>query len=213
MTTVGRFSPNKIREQVLNGTWAAEDDFSSGMGMVLIRPSSVSGSGSTFGARITTNGSVEVVNCTTFSMNGIFSSQYSNYILNTMFESDQDTWIAVKFRNSGNDDTTQSYVTQETLSVLSTLSARRGLSTDGRMFVSNTGALSFNGQICFIMGPYKTQPTVWRVTGTNYSSSVYTRVYDLTGTHDELASYDGITLTATVGGFSGLISVYGLVGA
>ena len=205
MTTVGRWSPNKVRARVLDGTWVSAEELG---GMVLVTPSSIAYSGTS--ASIGANGSVEFSAVTSLSLNGVFTADYDNYMMVMQFSGTAATGVLYRLRSGGTDNSTaSSYVFQYIEANGSTVSAARSTQNYGRLGVM--GSTLRNGISANIYGPYLSQPTAVRAVCGNSISNA--RLDDAASTHNQSTSYDGCTIYPESGNFTGLVSVYGLVGA
>ena len=210
MTTVGRWSPNKVRERVLNGTWVSAEELG---GMVLLTPTSIAYTGTS--ASIGTNGSVEFTAVSSLSLNGVFDATYDNYmiVLKSLYSTTGGDFIDFRLRASGTDNTTaSSYVTQYLDANSTTVSGARVTSNLGYFgYARGTAGGLIGGETGYVYGPYLAQPTAWRVVDTSPLSDAFIR--DTAGTHNQSASYDGATFSVASNSISGSLSVYGLVGA
>lgn len=179
-------------------------------GMVLITPTSVVAAGTGSSATIGANGSVEFSACTSLSLNGVFTSGYDNYMVVLRGTSSLAAGINVRWRVNGTDNSTaSSYTSQNIQATGTTVNAARSSGDSGNFAVMN--ATQRCGFTTHIFGPNLAQPTAWRTVTANDSSSA--RIEDYTVTHNQSTSYDGFTLICGNGNMTGLVSVYGLVGA
>ena len=206
MTTVGRWSPNKVRARVLDGTWASPPEELGGM--VLLTPTSIAYTGTS--ASIAANGSVEFTACSQLRLNGVFSANYDNYMIVFRQTTSQSTAIEFRLSSGGADDlTANSYIWQYLQAISSTLDAGRVTSNYARVGVRGNEQRA--GFTTNVYGPHLVQPTAYRsVTSDDYQNATFT---DFGGTHNQSTSYDGINIYPTVGNMTGLASVFGLVGA
>lgn len=214
MTIIGKYSPNEVRERVIEGTWVPEDDYAAGGGMILIKPTSISYSGSdanTYARIIDGSGSVEFNACNQVSLLGIFSSSFDNYML--VFRH-HIVWNISPSMNAnlliGSTPAIASNYTYQLLQAEGTIiSGFRATNTF--MPIGSTAAAFSSGTITNIYGPFLAGPTVFRsvsVRGVNGAN-----IADWAGTHSLSTSYDGLRFDA--GGYAdlyGLVSVYGLAG-
>ena len=206
MTTVGRWSPNKVRARVLDGTWVSTEELG---GMVLLAPTSIAYTGTS--ATIGANGSVEFSAVSSLSLNGVFSADYDNYMVSLSGTASADDFWNLRYRASGTDDTSSSYVRQYLDAYSTSVNADRATATFCRMWYG--GSVYRAGMTFATYGPFLAQPTALRnVAVTDYGNAY---LYDIASTHSVSSSYDGFTLlrngaSATL---SGLVSIYGLVGA
>ena len=207
MTTVGRWSPNKVRARVLDGTWVSTEELG---GMVLLTPTSIAYTGTS--ATVGANGSVDFTACSSLSLNGVFSADYDNYVIATRI--DQSTLSAWRFRmrSSGTDeDSVSNYYTTQYLYATST-SVSAGRNTGNLSTFGWIGPTVKAGYTANFYGPFLAQPTAIRTFGASNESSA--TIVDYAWTHSLSTSYDGITmLNDSAYTANGLVSVYGLVGA
>jgi hypothetical protein len=205
MTTVGRWSPNKVRARVLDGTWVSTEELG---GMVLLTPTSIAYTGTS--ATIGANGSIEFTACSSLSLNGVFSADYDNYMIvmdnvGTIVSS-----LTGRLRAGGIDNTTASSYTAQYLYVYGTVVAANSSTNNVWPYFADATPTG-DGIQYFLFGPNLAQPTAMRfVSVSGYQNAV---VNDGVGTHNQSTSYDGLTFIPAAGNISGLVSVYGLVGA
>jgi len=206
MTTVGRWSPNKVRARVLDGTWVSTEELG---GMVLLTPTSIAYTGTS--ASIGTNGSVTFSACSSLSLNGVFSADYDNYMVAIRSASGSGAVeLRARLRTSGSDNSTAlSYVSQALSLTSTTVSGYRD--TQSYAVFSYVYATQRQGFSCQLYGPFLAQPTAMRVVSVTDDTSA--RIYDNAMTHNLSTSYDGFTIFSASSNVTGLVSVYGLVGA
>lgn len=205
MTTVGRWSPNKVRERLLEDTWVFPNS-----GMILMRPTSIVVAGVGATASIGVNGSVTFTSATSLSLNGVFTSGYDNYMI--VLRNQQNTSSAslqVRLSASGTEasgsDYTRQYIQADGTSVIG---SRSSAQTSTRFGSFDTAQR--NGITAYIYGPFLSQPTAMRsVTMYSYLGGA---IEDYASTHSLSTSYDGCVLFPSAGSFTGLVSVYGLGG-
>lgn len=206
MTTVGRWSPNKVRARVLDGTWVSPPEELGGM--VLLTPTSIAYTGTS--ASIGANGSVEFTAVTDLELRGVFSADYDNYM------------IAIRTSSSGNinvqgrllDNTTPASglnYTYQTLEVNGSSVQGFRSANNGQWNVHDTYNTQRSGSTIYLYGPKLAQPTAYRyVSAEDFSSAL---INDRAGTHSLSTAYDGFMFICPVNNMTGLVSVYGLVGA
>jgi len=174
----------------------------------------VTGSGSQTAA-IVGQGSVEFANAASLSLNGVFSSDYDNYMIVCRLVKTSGTGnpdLDYRLRASSVDANASNYIIQSLVASSTTISgSRSALITFGRVgsnFLNELGQT--NGFSLYFYGPHLSQPTAIRSVTASAQTGAY--INDVTATHSLSSSYDGFTLfpesTRTM---SGLISVYGLV--
>lgn len=183
-------------------------------GLKICRPTGspaivVTGSGSQT-ASIVGQGSVQFANATSLSLNNIFSSEYSNYILTINLRSNtQNADVFGRLRLSGTDNSGANYTVQELSSNGTAVTGVR-LSSQTSMTVCTTdNRTERGGATCYIYGPNLAQPTAFRTVGLRTDSGAW--VQHRASTHSLSTAYDGITLTASGGSLTGSVTVYGLV--
>jgi hypothetical protein len=197
----GRWGPTEVMERVLDGTWAEVVD-----GMGLIEPESISFSGTS--AAITGLGSVEFTAVTSLSLNGVFSSDFDNYMIVVRHVGSGNDQLVMRLRLAGTDNSTANSYTRQSLTASSTtITGVRSASDNGRVgFVSSTLR---SGDAIYLYGPALAQPTAVRatsVTGNNNAETI-----DRAWTHNASTAYDGCTLLTASPTFTGRVAVYGMV--
>ena len=209
MTTVGRWSPNKVRARVLDGTWVSPEELG---GMVLLTPTSIAYSGTS--ATVGANGSVTFSACSVLSLNGVFSADYDNYMVVIGSNNTQYNVLNGRLMSSGTPASGTDYTIQRLRARSTTIDGAR--TTSATSFVlATTSDVQWNGYTANIYGPFLAQPTAIRNTGVAVSSGTDTLIDDRASTHSLSNSYDGLYIfPATAGNeMTGLVSVFGLVGA
>jgi hypothetical protein len=180
-------------------------------GMVLMMPSSVDKTGASSTATIGPNGSVTFGSCETLSLNGVFTTDYDNYMVVIRHEGSTTTGIRGRLRDSTPADASGSnYVSQLLFANGTGVSASRGAATTD-FSLGDTVNGNKNGHALYVYGPFLAQPTAIRSVS-EYSTSG-AGIADYASTHSLSNSYVGLSIILTGGAtLSGLVSVYGLVG-
>jgi hypothetical protein len=205
MTTIGRWSPNKVRSKIIDAEWVSETRY----GFELVKPSSVDKAGTGSTATSTMLGSVEFTVCTSLSLNGVFSSEYNNYMLVVRYVSSGSSAAVIRLRSGGVDNSTASSYTRQILQANNTV-------VDASRFIDNFGGGleltgdQYSGASLYFYGPNLTQPTVWRFASIVGVSSA--KIADVASVHNQSTSYDGLTFVCLAGTFSGRVAVYGMRG-
>lgn len=183
-------------------------------GMVLMTPTSIAFSGTS--ASIGANGSVEFSAVTSLSLNGVFTGDYDNYMIVTGQLSQNDATaraLSLRLRSSGVDSST-GYTVQYLFADSTTLTAGRN-SQNQVWFgaVQGSGTTQKSGVMGYVYGPHLAQPTAFRTADALTISGAFITNY--ASTHSLSIQYDGFTYLSDAAGvsISGLVSVYGLVGA
>lgn len=181
-------------------------------GMVLITPTSIASTGTGNSSSINANGSVTFSSCETLSLNGVFTSEYDNYMVvcrslrgGTAVDS-----IYGRLRVSGTDNSTaSSYVYQYVYASGTTVAGAR--TTDNKGYFYASGSTQRSGFSSYIYGPNLAQPTAVRTVGVSGYLDAY--LEDQAFTHNQSTAYDGFTMLMGSGTtLTGLVSVYGLGG-
>lgn len=206
MTTVGRWSPNKVRKRILDNTWRNADT----LGIRLLIPSSVAAVGTGSSATINTNGSITYSSAHTIRVNGVFSATYDNYMIVVRGTENGAYSYRMRLRASGTDDTTANSYVSQGLQISGTTEAGDRV-TGENWYMAWADNTSKSGFTTYIYGPYLAQATAYRTTTVNDLAGA--RIYDHAGTHNQATSYDGFTLYDNTGlrSLGGRIAVYGMV--
>ena len=205
MTTVGRWSPNKVRARVLDGTWVSPTEELGGM--VLLTPTSIAYSGTS--ASIGANGSVEFSGVNDLELRGVFVGDYDNYMVTFSTRSGASCAVNAQFLSGTTPIAGSNYVRQYLFVDSTSVLAGRGAATTSFRIHQDEGTQSV-GTVVYFYGPYLAQPTAIRTNEVLDGSNAI--LLDSATTHSLSASYDGLKLITAVA-ITGLVSVYGLVGA
>ena len=175
----------------------------------LVRPSSVDFSGTS--ADIVGLGSVDFSAVTSLSLNGVFSAEYDNYMINMRHVSSGDgVNLRFRLRFSGTDESAANdYVFQSLVANSTTVSGARG-TTDTFGLIGGSDDNQRSGSTLYIYGPNLAQPTAARVV--NVSGFSNAAIVDYAWTHDLSTAYDGFTVFPPSGTITGNVAVYGLRG-
>jgi hypothetical protein len=181
-------------------------------GMKICRPTgspafAVAGSGSQTAA-IVGQGSVEFANATSLSLNGVFTSEFDNYMIAIRCVDSGTKTLRMRLRGSGTDNSTaSSYVAQRLRAASTSVSGSR--TTSNIADLTDLGLNNRSGLQVFLYGPNLAQPTAVRsitINGDNGGN-----INDHAFTHNQSVAYDGCSLIMSSGTMTGLVSVYGLV--
>ncbi len=177
-------------------------------GLTAITPSSITvGSGSASSAG---NGQVTFTTVgTNLSLNGVFSSTYTNYLV--VFSSTQSTTgtMSVRFRASGTDTSTNYYyniVDYYSNSAIVDLAQGNGTSSI-LLYDSSVIETGFNLNI---LNPNASRKTLLSGQYENWQSTPRQQVGLSFGTQSDTTAFDGITFLPSGGTMTGTVSVYGL---
>ena len=178
-------------------------------GMVLMSPTSINYTGTS--ASIGANGSVTFTGCSNISLNGVFNTDYDNYVIVYRNASGDNRVSNLRLRASGTDNSTaSSYVRQLVQAYQTSTGASRTTdNTFGQMMLSYS-AVAQAGMTINMYGPFLAQPTAMR--SVSAESGTFAYIEDNACTHNQSTSYDGFSIYTSASTTSGVISVYGLVG-
>lgn len=177
-------------------------------GMVLIYPTSVDKTGVGSSASIGGNGAVTASSCATVSINGVFSADYENYIINIRYTLGATNPWQLRLRSAGTDNTGTSTYTCQTF-VLDGTSATAQRPSGSSFEIGRATSGTAAGLNILLCSPFLTEKTTGKtVTVGNISSA---SMYDVALSHNQSTSYDGFTLIGPgSASITGLIAVYGL---
>lgn len=199
----GRWGPTEVMERVLDGTWAEVVD-----GMGLIEPVSIAFSGTS--AAITGLGSVEFSAVSSLSLNGVFSSDFDNYmiVIRHLHSATDIVELFWRLRLAGVDASGSNYTRQQ-LSANGTAveGVRTSSATSTRL--GSTSNLQRSGDVVYFYGPSLAQPTAMRALDVNGFTNA--TITDQAATHSVSTAYDGLTVFPNTGSISGRVAVYGMV--
>ena len=174
-------------------------------GLVLVTPTSISYTGTS--ATINPNGSITATTITELTVNGVFSSEYNNYLITCLHKTNTYTDMSGYFTSSGTPNTTENSYTRQYINATgSTIFAGRASTNYINQFFVTAG--NYGGDMAFVYGPYLPSATAVRTNGASDWQSA--EIYDRTYTHNVAQSFDGIRLV-TNGSFD--LAIYGLVGS
>lgn len=180
------------------------------MGLKNVVPTSVTvGSGS---ATINANGFVTFTGASSISLNGVFSSTYTNYMVNLVETSAsvQDATIWGRLRNAGTDLAT-SYYEGGTLQSGATLTAINNLNISQWDMGKTHSATEPNAHAslrCAFFQPYLPRPTTFYTESTSWNGSLMIS-YRFSGFNTALTSYDSISFIPSSGTYGGTVQIFG----
>lgn len=175
-------------------------------GLVLLKPTSIAFSGTS--ATVGANGSVSFTACTSLSLNGVFTSDYDNYMVVIRSLGSGFAGAQMRLRSSGVDASGSNYTIQVLVPSGSLVFGARDVSQPQANFhaVSNTQR---SGGVAFLYGPFLAQPTAVR--NVNVCGNLNAEIYDYASTHSLSTSYDGFSLIVSGSqNMTGMLCVYGL---
>jgi hypothetical protein len=168
-------------------------------GLKLLTPTSVavgSGSGS-----VGTSGTVTFSAASSFSLNGVFSATYNNYVID--ISNNVSGTGSIRLRASGTDNTSAVHIVRGTEIADSNFVAYR--TNAGTSFFLQSVA---NNSI-YIKNPYDNSNTYFANSGIAPTNASSGGTLNLMGAHVANYQADGFTITVTTGTMTGTVSVYG----
>lgn len=178
-----------------------------GGGMDLITPTSVvAGSGVTL-----SGGQVTFSAAATVSVNGCFSSAYDNYDIQYDLVGTANSWLHMKMRLAGTDNSSATYYDMYMYAGGGTASSAQRTAQSNGMLVGYTltaGSISMGSRIA-VYAPALARPTSVASFGSTDGTGITIRLQS--GLHNTATAFDGFTITPISGGtLTGVLRVYGL---
>ena len=183
-----------------NEAWTASKP-----GMVLLTPTSITHAGTS--ASVGANGQVTFTAVTSLSLNGVFSADFDNYVVNMRHNGSADTGIALRMRSSGTDASGNDY-TYQLLSADSTAVSGSRTSSTNLGVIGIVSIAQRGGDTAYFFCPFLAQPTAVRTVSARALSNA--AIYDYATTHSLSISYDGFTAFPASGNMTGTLQVYGV---
>jgi hypothetical protein len=165
-------------------------------------PTSIAYSGTSAG--INADGGVDFTAVTSLSLNGVFTSDYDNYLI--VFRGSCTTFdnLLLRMRVAGSSDSGSNYTYQYLYADGSTAAGSRSSSQTSTR-IGNISSAQRDGISVHVYGPALAQPTAIRSVTVNGQSNA--RIDEFASTHNQSTSYDGFELLASA--FTGNIHVFG----
>jgi hypothetical protein len=171
-------------------------------GLVLVSPTSIANSG---GSASATGGEVTFSGVTSISLNGVFTSDYENYLIVLRALGSVEYTGRARLRAGGTDNTTaNSYVLQFVRGITTTASAANN--------INNLWDFIFYGDATAGVAKFE----IYRpnIAATTFFTGTFFARTDVTATvggyHTQATAYDGITFFPSTGNITGTVRVYGL---
>lgn len=210
MTTVGRWSPNKVRKRVLDGTWVVPTEIISSV--ALVSPTSVDVTGAGSSATISSYGGVSFSSCATIALNGVFKSGYDNYqVVHRALGSSESSVINFRLRAGGTNTSGSDYTDQYIFASGTSLTGSRSAAgASPSILAYNTTYRS--GMVIYLWGPYLAQPTAIATRAIDARTG-NANIVDLSVFHSLSTAYDGFYFAVSAGTITGSLAVYGFKGS
>jgi hypothetical protein len=176
-------------------------------GLNLIMPTSLSTTG-TLGI-INLNGSVTFSDCTLIRPAGVFTAQYTNYmIIVKATHTGTSTPISMRLYSGATAESGASnYIYSELSGSDTTIASSR--TTGSSWKIMNSYATQRCATVINLYAPFLAQTTAYRsLSIDDFSSASYA---DWMGSHNQSTSYDNFAIITSTLGITGTLAVYGLV--
>ncbi len=198
---------------VWNGTaWVKLATQTTGqVGLVRVIPTSAAVTGEAPTQSVSSEGKVTYSAASTVSVNGCFSSQYTNYMVVMDYDaSSASANLHIRLRVSGSDNSTASAYVLQKLTMNNTTVAGVRTTSNQWETIGTFANVSTNSFKMNVYRPFLADTTSFDSHSSDSFGSAYTIIGN--GTHNQNTSYDGFTFISSIGTLSGSIYVYGLAG-
>jgi hypothetical protein len=175
-------------------------------GLSLVTPTSVAGTGVTVsGGEISFSGS------TSISANGVFTSDYTNYVIYYALTgvSAANPDLKARLRLAGTDSTTN-YATVRVYSNGGTVSTQTTGSTGLFVGAADTGSPSLSGGDFTLLRPAVAVATIMNGEFNQVATLAEHYWNRVSGFHSTATAYDGVTIVVSSGNVTGSLRIYGL---
>jgi hypothetical protein len=177
-----------------------------GDGLVSMTPTSIAHSGTS--ATINADGGVDFSAVTSLSLNGVFTSDYDNYlVVMRQLSSAEGTVLGFKLRVGGTDTTDSNYARQFLQAAATSVTGNRATSQSSINLFPGTTILT--GHVMHIYGPALAQATAGRLVNPVSGILATLEMTDYAWTHSTATAYDGFTVTPSSDNASGNVHVFG----
>ena len=177
-----------------------------GEGIVPMIPSSISVAGSGSSGSINSDGGINFASITSLSINGVFTSSFSNYVAIVRCIGSVANFPLIRLRSSGTDATGSNYSHQYVTGSSTSVGGGRTINTDLWYNFGTDTTIYAGGQWMFY-APALTIPTSYR--SCNFDPRSSATYNDYSGTHSLSTSYDGFTIAVASGTINGKINIFG----
>jgi len=176
-------------------------------GLVAIAPTTVGKTGASSTATASANGQVTFALCETLTLNGVFTSAYSNYrILWAGFASGNPS-LQARLSVGGTASSASTYQRQQLIATSTTVSALRDSNQTFWIVANNINTTEGDNLSMDIFNPQVVKNTSFTSLSHSTTSGAYWQ--SVAGYFSATTSFDGIQLFPTSGTMSGIVTVYG----
>ena len=168
-------------------------------GLAPATPTTIANSG---GSSSLSSNTVTFTGVTSISLNGCFTSDYTNYRILVAGTGSTNVDLALRLRAAGSDATGTDYLSRNLLAFSGGISSNESTTASWENLARvNTDAG------CGVIDLFRPQLAVKTAMNNQGGTSVVTQIRN--GHHNLANAYDGFTLTANTGNMTGIVSVYG----
>jgi hypothetical protein len=175
-------------------------------GLVSMPPTTVGKTGASSTATASAVGGVTFALCETLTLNGVFTSAYSNYRILWAGLASGNPTLTVRLVTAGTPASATDYNRQQLVASSTTVTGLRETSQTSWTICNNINTNSDNLSMD-IFNPQATKMTTFNNISFTYTSGAYWQ--SVGGVHVLTTSYDGIQFIPSTGNFSGNVTVYG----
>ena len=149
------------------------------------------------------------------SLNNVFTSTYENYrILISLTATSTDLAFRMRLRAAGSDSATNYFWGGYAVPTTgSSVNYQTGSATQIDLGDVDSSNAEYGGWSIDVLRPQKANRTIFNLQGTNTSGAGLFYGLYLSAVHNQATAYDGFTLLASSGNFTGNVRVYGYKGA
>ena len=180
---------------------------SSSSGLVSVAPTSVGKTGASSTATASTNGQVTFALCETLTLNGVFTSAYSNYRILFAGLASGNPSLQARLSVGGTASSAATYQRQQLISSSTTVSALRDSNQTFWIVANNINTTEGDNMSMDIFNPQVVKNTSF--TSLSHSTTAGAYWQSVAGYFSATTSFDGIQLFPTSGTMSGIVTVYG----
>lgn len=156
-------------------------------------------------ATINANGGVDFENISELDLNGVFTSEFDNYVIFLSGGVSANAFIRAKMIDENGDPNSSGYVDQYINYTTVLGSGRSAVKTHGWDFTNWTG--NMNGTEMHLYGPFLPTPTAQRSVNVDAYSGA--RMYENASSHSVAASWRGIRFATNANTMTGNVVVMG----
>ena len=145
---------------------------------------------------------------TTVNIDNVFTSDYTNYIINLVYQGSTTDDVFARFRVGGVDASGANYNSQEIQALSTTVNGYRNTGMTSWNFAQNSSGVKSSSS-CMLFGPQLATATTMQQTESNSLGSYTNLRYKVQALNHTLATaYDGLTLFSATA-FTGTYAIYG----